>query len=228
MLRKIIKIDDEKCTGCGLCAEACAEGAIQIIDGKAKLVKESYCDGLGACLPSCPAEAISLETREAEAFADPREPARNQETPEIIPLACPGSGLRKIRHGESDGPASPVPSRLSQWPIQLRLIPPTASVFDGCDLLVASDCSAFACGDFHERFIKGRVVVIGCPKLDPFDSGRLMDIIALHDLKSITVARMDVPCCAQLANITLKAMKDVGKDVPIRIQVVHGDGRVTE
>lgn len=222
MKRNVVSIDSDKCTGCGACAEACDEGAIEMVDGKAVVVSEAYCDGLGACLPHCPAGAITVEERETVPFSDPRKGGG-------IPMACPGGGPHRIVHRDGDVPAGHAPGRLSQWPVQLRLVPAAAPFFDGCDLLIAADCTAYACGDFHERFIKGRTVVIGCPKLDPPESWKkLTDILANHDVKSVTVTRMDVPCCARTAKFALAAVKESGKDVPVRIATVHPDGSVTE
>lgn len=219
MKRDIVKIDREKCTGCGKCVEACAEGAIQMIDGKAVLVNEMHCDGLGACLPCCPAGAISVEERDVPAFSAPKGMSVPMGT---VPMApCPGSGPRRIE-GCGEG-------ELSQWPVQLRLVPETAPYFRGCDLLVAADCTAFACGRFHEKFIKGRITVIGCPKLDPKDEWeKLSRIVASNDVRSITVARMEVPCCSGIAAAAETAVKNSGKDIPVRIFTVHPDGSVTE
>ena len=219
-MSSIVRIDSEKCNGCGACVNACAEGAIKMVDGKAVLVSEAYCDGLGACLGTCPTGAITIVERPSS----PQGPPSG-----AIPMAaCPGSGMRVIKHEET-APGTPAPGRLSQWPVQLRLVPSAAPFFDGRDLLVASDCSAFACGDFHERFIRGRAVVIGCPKLDPSDCWtKLKDIVALHDIGSITVTRMEVPCCSGLVNAVLSAVESSGKDIPVRVFTVHPDGNVTE
>ena len=226
MLRNIVRIDSSRCTGCGACAEACAEGAIRMIDGKAVLISDAYCDGLGACLPSCPADAISIEMRETVPFTEPKEdvPAiKNKESISLagIPMAsCSGSGPRRIGNDGSLG-------HLTQWPVQLRLVPVSAPYLEDCDLLLASDCSAFACGDFHERFIKGRTILIGCPKLDPQDSWRkLSDIVSAHSIRSITVVRMDVPCCSGLTNAALAAAE--GKGIPVRVFTVFPDGKVVE
>ena len=215
-----MRIDSEKCNGCGECVKACAEGAIQMVDGKAALVSEAYCDGLGACIGTCPAGAITIVERPS---------SLQGASPGMIPMAaCPGSGMRVIKHEETDA-GTPSSSRLSQWPVQLRLVPSAAPFFEGCDLLVASDCSAFACGDFHERFIRGRAVVIGCPKLDPSDCwAKLKDIVVLHGISSITVARMEVQCCSGLVNAVISAVESAGKDIPVRVFTVHPDGNVTE
>ena len=232
MIRNIVKIDSEKCTGCGACAEACAEGAIQMIGGKAVLVSDAYCDGLGACLPACPADAISIEKREAVPFEEPPSAKKPETVPMAspsIPMAgCSGSGPRRIRHDDS-AQTGDVSGQLSQWPVQLRLVSASAPYLEDCDLLLASDCSAFACGNFHERFIKGRIVLIGCPKLDPAESWKkLADIVAQHRIRSITVTRMDVPCCSGLANAAVSAVEKSGKDIPVRVFTVYPDGKVTE
>lgn len=225
MIRNIIKIDSSKCNGCGKCAEACSEGAIKMIEGKAVLIRDAYCDGLGACLPACPADAISIEKREAEPYSQAKADLKKSQAQNIIPMACPGSGARTIVHNESEGPTSGAPGRLSQWPVQLRLIPPSAPFLNGCDLLVAADCSAYAYGNFHDRFIRGRVVVVGCPKLDPAESwNKLNDIIAANNIKSITVTRMDVPCCNGIVNAVMSAVQASGKEIPVEIFTLYPDG----
>ena len=230
MMRKVVSIDSEKCTGCGACAEACVEGAIKMINGKAVLVSEAYCDGLGACLPTCPADAISIVEKETVGFEKPKQVPVHRSAPVGgIPMTCPGSGARRIVRKDAEGPVGEAPGRLSQWPVQLRLVPTGAPFFDGCDLLVAADCCAYAHGSFHERFIKGRTVVIGCPKLDPQDCWtKLTDIIAMHDIRSVTVTRMEVPCCSGIVNAALSAVEKSGKDVPVKVYTVHPDGTVTE
>ena len=230
MLRKIVRIDSGKCNGCGACAEACAEGAIRMIGGKAVLVSEAYCDGLGACLPSCPAGAISIEERETVPFTEPS--SDKQDTVPMaagsIPMAsCSGSGPRRIVHSDEGISPGNVPGRLSQWPVQLRLVPTAAPYLDDCDLLIAADCSAYAYGDFHDRFINGRVCLIGCPKLDPQESWKkLTDIFCLHSIRSITVTRMDVPCCSGLVNAVLSAVEVCGKDIPVSVYTLYPDGRI--
>lgn len=230
MLRDIVRIDSEKCNGCGACAEACVEGAIRIIDGKAVLVSEAYCDGLGACLPSCPAGAISVEKRETVPFTEPsakKQAAVPKATGSIPMASCSGSGPRRIVHEDYDASPDDVPSRLSQWPVQLRLVPSAAPYLDDCDLLIAADCSAYAYGNFHERFIKNRICLIGCPKLDPQESWKkLTDIICLHSIRSVTVTRMDVPCCSGLVNAVLSAVETSGKDIPVSVCTLYPDGRV--
>lgn len=217
MKRDIVKIDSERCTGCGLCVEACEEGAIRMLNGKAVLVREDFCDGLGKCLLECPVGAISVESREAAAFVRPGD----------VPMAAgPGlGGPRRIVRDDEAKPAAEAPSRLSQWPVQLRLVPANAPYFDGCDLLVAADCAAYACGSFHERFIKGRIAVIGCPKLDPAEGwAKLEDVLSSHDVRSVTVARMEVPCCNAIAMRVKEAVRKSGKDVPVFVSTIRADG----
>ena len=198
MVRKIIRIDEEKCTGCGLCASACHEGAIGMVDGKAKLVRENYCDGFGDCLPACPAGAISFEEREAPAYAED----------EVLRT-------------------KPSGSRLSQWPVQIKLVPVNAPFLDGADLLIAATCSAFAYGAFHDNFIRGRKVLVGCPKLDGVDyAEKLSAIFASNDIKSIRVARMQVPCCGGLENAVKRAIAASGKDIPLSVSAISSDGRI--
>ncbi|MGN0569993.1 MAG: ATP-binding protein, partial [Candidatus Fimenecus sp.] len=203
MVRKIIKIDEEKCNGCGACAEACHEGAIQMINGKAKLVREDYCDGLGDCLPACPANAISFEEREAPAYneaaviAAKAEKAKSTAAP--LPCGCPGTHSKSIRHSKQNRPdisAVSAESELLQWPVQIKLVPINAPYFENANLLVAADCSAYAYGNFHRDFIRNHITLIGCPKLDEGDyTEKLTQIIASNNLKSVTVVRMEVPCC---------------------------------
>jgi len=227
MRRNVVRIDSEKCTGCGLCADACEEGAIRMIGGKAVLVNEAHCDGLGACLPACPAGAITIEEREAEPFSDPAKPSPAPIGG--IPMACPGSGARRINRDAQEGPAGPVPGRLSQWPVQLRLVPAAAPFFDGADVLMAADCSAYAFGNYHERFIRGRTVLVGCPKLDPKESWeKLRDIFTMHDIRSITVTRMEVPCCSALVRTIEDAVRASGKEIPVKVFTITAEGGVTE
>ncbi len=292
MIRKIIHIDEEKCNGCGLCAEACHEGAIDIVDGKAKLVRENFCDGFGDCLPNCPMGAITFEEREAPAYDEAAVKA-SQKLKEVVakvsamaqsgkgdggsgsagsdfvsasPVAgtapagqgCPGSRFMKLQREENvpAGPgampaanagtagtdraadpagnmaanfmAKPV-SRLAQWPCQIKLLPAKAPFYDGAKLLIAADCTAYAYANMHEDFMKGKVTLIGCPKLDDIDySVKLREIIAENDIKSVTVVRMEVPCCGGLQRMAEKALKESGKFIPWQIVTISRDGQILD
>lgn len=238
MKRKIIKIDEEKCTGCGLCADACAEGAIQIIDGKAKLVSEVYCDGLGACIGECPYGAITIEEREAAPFSH-EEVQKNlakknldkQREPKHFSAGCPGMksfSLKREKVQSSENTASEIPSELSQWPIQLHLVPVVAPYWENCDLLIAADCTAFSFGDFHRKFLSDKRLVIACPKLD--DAGnyseKLASIISENQVRSVTVLRMEVPCCGGIANFAREAIAMAGKDIPLKVVIIGIDGSI--
>mgnify|MGYP004620899539 FL=1 len=228
MIRKIIKIDEEKCNGCGACVSACHEGAIGLIDGKAKLMRDDYCDGLGDCLPSCPTGAISFEQREA---ADYNEKAVMENRLKKHGIAnhggCPGSKLSRIMHGHGSHTDIKAESRLSQWPVQIKLVPVNAPYFDGADLLIAADCTAFAYGNFHNDFIKDKITLIGCPKLDSVDySEKLTAILAVNDIKSVTVVRMEVPCCGGIQTAVQKALDASGKNVPLNVTVISTDGKI--
>ena len=232
MIRKIIKIDEDKCIGCGLCAVACHEGAIGMIDGKARLLREDYCDGLGDCLPACPTGAITFEEREAPAYDEAAvlaaKAAKEAEAP--LPCGCPGSQSRTIERCDVT-PAAPVAaaSQLRQWPVQIKLAPPTAPYFNGAHLLVAADCTAYAYGNFHNDFIRNKVCLIGCPKLDSVDyAEKLTAIIAANDIKSVTVVRMEVPCCGGIENAVKKALMDSGKFIPWQVVTISTDGRIVE
>lgn len=231
MIRKIIKIDEEKCNGCGLCAEACHEGAIDIVDGKAKLMRENYCDGLGDCLPACPVNAISFEEREAPAYDEAAvlaaKKAKEAKKSGVLPCGCPGSQSRVIRHEASAAPTAAIPGQLSQWPVQIKLVPVYAPYFDGADVLVAADCTAYAYGSFHNDFIRGRITLIGCPKLDEGDyAEKLTAIFAGNDIKSVAVTRMEVPCCGGIENAVKRALNACGKDIPLRVVTISADGRI--
>ena len=232
MIRRIIHIDEEKCTGCGACAEACHEGAIAMVDGKAKLTREDYCDGLGDCLPACPTDAIHFEEREAPAYDEAAVHAAKAEKQRAgRPGGCPGSRPREIHAQEATAveSACAIPSELRQWPVQIKLVPPKAPWFDGANLLVAADCTAYAYANFHRDFIHGRVCLVGCPKLDHVDySEKLEAIIAENDIQSVTIVRMEVPCCGGLEFAAKEALKNSGKRIPWRVVTISVDGRVLE
>ena len=231
MKRKIIKIDQALCNGCGLCAAACHEGAIEMVDGKAKLTREDYCDGLGDCLPACPTGAITFEEREAPAYdhaAVLAAKAARTQAAAPLPCGCPGSMSQSICRTEAPASAAgAVPSQLRQWPVQIKLAPVNAPYFDGCHLLIAADCTAYAYGNFHQDFIRGKVTLIGCPKLDEGDyTEKLTAILAQNDVKSVTVTRMTVPCCGGIQRAAQAAVAASGKDIPLRVVVIAPDGSV--
>lgn len=230
MVRKIIKIDEEKCNGCGACANACHEGAIGMVDGRAKLLREDYCDGLGDCLPACPAGAITFEEREAPAYdKDAVLAAKTETAGEALPCGCPGTASRPIRRDVPEGDSAPVNSRLSQWPVQIKLVPVNAPYFNGARLLVAADCTAYAYGNFHNDFIKNKITVIGCPKLDMVDyTEKLTQIIAGNDIKSVTVVRMEVPCCGGIENAVKQALQKSGKFIPWNVVTISTDGKIID
>ena len=252
MKRKIVEIDETKCTGCGLCANACHEGAIAMVDGKAKLVKDDYCDGMGDCLPECPAGAIKIVEREAAAYDEKavqeRKMAKMQEqmkaggmtlhqeghTPP--PGGCPGKAMRQFNRF-----AAPLPTRqdnselttqnsqLSQWPCQIRLVPVKAPFFQGAKLLIAADCTAYAYANFHQEFMRGKVTIVGCPKLDPVDySEKLTEILRENDIKSVTIVRMEVPCCGGLEMAAKKALQASGKFIPWQVVTISLDGKILD
>ena len=230
MIRKIIKIDEEKCNGCGACAAACHEGAIEMVNGKAKLTREDYCDGLGDCLPACPTGAITFEEREAPAYNEAAVLAA-KEKKVTLPCGCPGTNSKTIRRDgcDSGGVSVPVHSQLSQWPVQIKLAPANAPYFDGAKLLVAADCTAFAYGNFHNEFIRNHITLIGCPKLDMVDyAEKLTAIIANNDIKSVTVVRMEVPCCGGIEHAVKQALQASGKFIPWRVVTISTDGRILD
>ncbi|MGI6203206.1 MAG: ATP-binding protein [Eubacteriales bacterium] len=237
MTKKRIKIDEELCVGCGLCVDACQESVIELVDGKAKVMREDYCDGLGNCLPVCPVGAISFEETELEDTApapenDTAAQDKAKQAEGALPCGCPGTHLRKIerRSRESDAPAAAeMPSMLSQWPIQIKLVPVNAPYFDGANLLVAADCTAFAYGDFHRKFIRRHVTLIGCPKLDDVDyTEKLTEIISRNNIKSVTVVRMEVPCCGGIEHAVKRALAASGKLIPWQIVTISTDGEILE
>lgn len=258
MIRKIIKIDESKCNGCGACAAACHEGAIGMVDGVAKLLREDYCDGLGDCLPACPTGAITFEEREAPAYDHeavmaaqaakkaagghvsggcPGSMAKSIER--VLGGGCPGSMAKAFQREESpcscSGEAAPVQaavsmeSQLMQWPVQIKLVPVNAPYFDGANLLVAADCTAFAYGNFHNEFIRNRITLIGCPKLDEGDyAEKLTAIIANNNIKSLTIVRMEVPCCGGIENAAKRALQASGKFIPWQVVTISTDGQILE
>lgn len=257
MIRRIIQIDEEKCNGCGACAKACHEGAISMVNGKAKLMRDDYCDGLGDCLPNCPVDAIHFVEREAAAYdaeavkqnmlKKQQEEVAKQNAGEgpkapvkLFAGGCPGTRMRMMNREESmqnaeseeegrETAKSVNKSMLSQWPVQIKLAPVNAPYFDGAKLLVAADCSAYAYGDFHNRFIKGHVTLIGCPKLDNVDySEKLTEIIKNNNIKNVTIVRMEVPCCGGLELAAKKALQESGKFIPWQVVTLSLDGQILD
>ena len=232
MLRKIIKIDENKCDGCGLCVSACHEGAIGLIDGKAKLLRDDYCDGLGDCLPVCPTEAIKFEEREAKEYDEAAVKANiENKQPETLACGCPGTHSKNIKRDNQSEPireqSVPTETHLNQWPVQIKLVPVNAPYFNNANLLIAADCAAYAYGDFHNKYMKNRITLIGCPKLDEGDySEKLTAIIKQNEIKSVTVVRMEVPCCGGIENAVKTALKNCGKMIPWQVAVISTDGRI--
>ena len=230
MKRKIIKIEEEKCNGCGACAAACHEGAIEMVDGKARLTREDYCDGLGDCLPACPTGAITFEEREAPAYNEAAVLAAKQKK-SSLPCGCPGTNSKTIAPKSSACPTvgTPVASMLGQWPVQIKLVPVNAPYFDGANLLIAADCTAYAYGNFHAEFMRNKITLIGCPKLDSVDyADKLTSILANNDIRSVTVVRMEVPCCGGIEYAVKKALQASGKWIPWHVVTISTDGRILE
>ena len=238
MKRRIIEIDQNKCNGCGACAAACHEGAIAMVNGKAQLMRDDYCDGLGDCLPTCPTAAITFVEREAAAYdekaVEENKRRRMQEKMQTegmtLPCGCPGSQSRTIAHEESAAACNTeAVSRLSQWPVQIKLAPVQAPYFKDARLLIAADCTAFAYGNFHNDFIAGRITLIGCPKLDMVDySEKLTEIIRLNDIRDVTIVRMEVPCCGGLEFAAKTALQQSGKFIPWQVVTISTDGRILD
>lgn len=246
MIRKIVQIDEEKCTGCGLCAHACHESAIAMVDGKAKLIRDDYCDGFGDCLPVCPADAISFVEREALPYDEEAVKENQRKTKEAADLQKTESGRNAAEAGSESGAGqmqvrgedaaedaaengAAAPSQLRQWPVQIKLVQERASMFAGANLLVAADCTAYAYGDFHQDFIRNHVVLVGCTKLDDIDySEKLARIFLRNEIKSITVARMEVPCCAGMERAVKMALKESGKKIPVKTVVISTEGEILQ
>ena len=240
MKRRIIHIDEAKCNGCGACAAACHEGAIAMVDGKAKLMRDDYCDGLGDCLPACPTGAITFVEREAAPYDEAAVLAAKKNkaaaggcpgsAAHTLHAGCPGSRAQ-VLSGGSKAPAAPTaaPSRLRQWPVQIKLVPMEAPFFDGAKLLIAADCTAYAYAAFHERFIRGHITLVGCPKLDSVDySEKLTEILRRNDIREVTVVRMEVPCCGGLENAAKRALQASGKFIPWQVVTISTDGRILD
>ncbi len=233
MLRQVIRIDEEKCNGCGLCAKACHEGAIAMVQGKARLIRDDFCDGLGNCLPVCPTGAITFEEREAAAFdeAAVKQHMEKKMLHHHSEGGCPGSRLRTFARQEEKEAAPPsdaaAQSELRQWPVQIKLVPVNAPYFQNAKLLIAADCTAFSHGSFHQTFMKNHVTLIGCPKLDSVDyTQKLADILTRNDIQSVKVVRMEVPCCGGLEHAVRQAMQMSGKWIPWQVVVLSTDGEV--
>lgn len=237
MIRKIIHIDEDKCNGCGICATACHEGAIDIIDGKAKLMREHFCDGLGDCLPACPTGAITFQEREAPEYDEAavmqaKQDKRKHQGMAIPSSGCPGTRMRQMNHRQEETDTqetTSVGSRLGNWPVQIKLAPIQAPYFQDAKLLIAADCTAYAYGNFHQEFIKDKVTLIGCPKLDAVDySEKLTEIIRNNEIKSVTIVRMEVPCCGGLEMAAKEALQKSGKFIPWQVVTISIDGKILD
>ena len=229
MIRRIIHIDEEACNGCGACAAACHEGAIGMVNGKAKLLRDDYCDGLGDCLPACPTGAITFVEREAAAY-DQAAVEAGQRTQAQKPMGCPGQRMRQLRRQSPvSTPTGHQPSALAQWPCQIKLVPVRAPFFQEAHLLIAADCTAYAYGAMHRDFMEGRVTVIGCPKLDGVDySEKLTEILRQNSIQSVTMVRMEVPCCGGLEMAARRAVAQCGRELPLRVVTISLDGQVLD
>lgn len=237
MVRRIIVIDQEKCNGCGACAAACHEGAISMVEGKAVLLRDDYCDGLGDCLPTCPTGAITFVEREAADYDEAAVLAKRAEalkgSAPVTRTGCPASMAQALQH-DGSAPAAPISggapvSRLMQWPVQIKLLPLEALYYDGAKLLIAADCSAFSRADFHERFMRGRITMIGCPKLDEGDyAEKLTEILRRNDIRQVTVVRMEVPCCGGLQRAAETALRQSGKFIPWQVVTLGRDGNILD
>ena len=231
MIRRIIQIDEDQCNGCGACAAACHEGAIGMVDGKAKLLRDDYCDGLGDCLPACPTGAITFVEREAAAYDEAAVLAAKARKDAPMPCGCPGTNMKTIQRQEQPAaaPAAAQISQLRQWPVQIKLTPVNAPWFDGAKLLIAADCTAYAYGNFHQDFIRNHITLVGCPKLDMVDySEKLTAIIRENNIQSVTVVRMEVPCCGGIELAVKKALQASGKFIPWQVVTISTDGRILD
>ena len=236
MKRRIIRIDEDKCNGCGACAEACHEGAIGMVEGRARLLRDDCCDGMGDCLPECPTGAITFEEREAEAYdekavlANRQKKAAGEHAALHARGACPGAAMRQMDREDSSAPAAAAPtSQLRQWPVQIKLVSTKAPYFEGAKLLIAADCTAYAYANFHREFMRGKITLVGCPKLDGVDyTEKLTEIIRSNDIQSVTVVRMEVPCCGGLEAAAKQALQNSGKFIPWQVATVSIDGRILD
>lgn len=230
MKRNVISINQEKCVGCGLCINACHQGALQLIDGKSTLVSESYCDGLGMCLPNCPTGALKVIEKDVEEFSNKRDKNVSTKKIALAPFGCPSTQSKELKRNnvdEENKESHEIQSQLRQWPCQIKLVPVNAPYFDGARLLVAADCTAFANANVHSKFMKNKITIIGCPKLDSGDySEKLTEIIKNNDIKSVDVLRMSVPCCGGMENAVKQALINSEKDIPLKVNVISTNGEI--